>query len=289
MAATSARVNAAKMTKTKMCKFALVGFCSRGAHCAYAHSADDLKPLPDLRCTKLCQALLETGTCSDPRCTFAHSPGELRKSPSAVAASKTKMCQFYSRTGRCKLGSGCNFSHDAAELRSSAGAGRLLPEGGEEPERLRRAPQAPNLQAHALRVSDEALCVFPPGFEHEAGMPGKDRRPGAGPRRLDGPAYVALPRMSGPWSCGGAAGGLPLEWQALQLMLQAHDEVLGAQGLGRARDDVVVDQRDGVLNIDAGLAEGASRAPGGPKARSGPLRSVRTSESTLCSLSDHLL
>lgn len=39
--------------KTKMCKFHLLGVCTRGAQCSWAHSQDELKNLPDFYRTKL--------------------------------------------------------------------------------------------------------------------------------------------------------------------------------------------------------------------------------------------
>jgi len=65
-------------TKTKMCRFHILGMCSRGAYCKFAHHKEELKPLPDLSCTKLCKALLYDGACNDPICQYAHTAEELR-------------------------------------------------------------------------------------------------------------------------------------------------------------------------------------------------------------------
>lgn len=65
--------------KTKMCKFFIMGMCTRGESCQYAHSKEDLQIAPDLKCTKLCQDLIQTGQCRDPaNCLFAHNKQELR-------------------------------------------------------------------------------------------------------------------------------------------------------------------------------------------------------------------
>jgi len=64
--------------KTKICKFHAMGLCSRGEACRYAHAADDLQPLPDLTCTKICPTLLRAGSCQDLGCKYAHSRCELK-------------------------------------------------------------------------------------------------------------------------------------------------------------------------------------------------------------------
>jgi len=61
-----------------MCKFHILGACTRGEACAYAHSKEQLGPLPDLFRTKICRKLINTGCCNDPECRFAHSRTELR-------------------------------------------------------------------------------------------------------------------------------------------------------------------------------------------------------------------
>mmetsp|Transcript_26031 Transcript_26031/g.69201 ORF Transcript_26031/g.69201 Transcript_26031/m.69201 type:complete len:502 (-) Transcript_26031:386-1891(-) len=66
-------------TKTKLCTFFLKGACGRGGQCKFAHSADELKALPDLRCTKLCPVQARTGSCSVKGCAFAHDRAQLRK------------------------------------------------------------------------------------------------------------------------------------------------------------------------------------------------------------------
>merc|ERR1719261_509685 len=78
--------------KTKMCKFELVGICSKGANCQFAHSANELRQPPDLSCTKLCKTLILTGRCDKPGCTFAHNKDELRATDDFQ---KTKLCKFW--------------------------------------------------------------------------------------------------------------------------------------------------------------------------------------------------
>jgi len=64
--------------KTKMCKFHLLGICSKGAACPFAHESTEINPLPDLYKTKVCKTLINTGKCGDADCTYAHSKEEMR-------------------------------------------------------------------------------------------------------------------------------------------------------------------------------------------------------------------
>jgi len=102
-----------QFSKTKMCKFNLVGMCMKGVQCPFAHDKCELRSLPDLTCTKLCKTLIQTGNCDDERCTYAHSKDELR---ATSTFHKTKLCRF-SQMGHCALGSKCNFAHSEEEIR----------------------------------------------------------------------------------------------------------------------------------------------------------------------------
>lgn len=67
-----------QLYKTKMCAFYNVGKCTRGSLCAFAHSVQELRPLPDLRFTRLCELTKRGDICRDVNCTFAHSLNDLR-------------------------------------------------------------------------------------------------------------------------------------------------------------------------------------------------------------------
>ncbi|CAK8994037.1 unnamed protein product [Durusdinium trenchii] len=102
-----------QFSKTKMCKFYLVGMCTKGSQCPFAHQKTELRELPDLTCTKLCKTLIQTGLCEDSRCAYAHSKDELRATSTFY---KTKLCRF-SQMGHCALGLKCNFAHSDEEIR----------------------------------------------------------------------------------------------------------------------------------------------------------------------------
>mmetsp|Transcript_53416 Transcript_53416/g.95854 ORF Transcript_53416/g.95854 Transcript_53416/m.95854 type:complete len:255 (+) Transcript_53416:70-834(+) len=71
--------------RTKLCKFNLVGACTRGASCNFAHSSEDMTEQPDYSKTRLC-ADFKLGKCLyDSNCKFAHGERELRRGAVARA------------------------------------------------------------------------------------------------------------------------------------------------------------------------------------------------------------
>ena len=64
-----------------MCRFYLLGVCSRGAGCKFAHHKGELNPLPDLSRTKICKSLLHRGICEDASYRYAHDTSEIRALP----------------------------------------------------------------------------------------------------------------------------------------------------------------------------------------------------------------
>merc|ERR1719329_1400083 len=79
-------------SKTKMCKFEIIGMCAKGSLCPFAHAKREMRPLPDLTRTKLCTTLIETGACHNANCTYAHNRDELR---TTSTFHKTKFCRFF--------------------------------------------------------------------------------------------------------------------------------------------------------------------------------------------------
>ena len=90
--------------KTKVCKFFLEGRCRKGEACLHAHSQDEIRPMPDLSKTALCQ---ESTNCKNSQCNFAHSLQELRATPSFY---QTSVCLFDFK-GKCRLGKNCRYLH----------------------------------------------------------------------------------------------------------------------------------------------------------------------------------
>lgn len=64
--------------KTRLCRYYPAGLCGPGEECFFAHGPDELLPVPDLRCTKLCPTVLSGGDCTVEGCVYAHSESELR-------------------------------------------------------------------------------------------------------------------------------------------------------------------------------------------------------------------
>eukprot|EP00448_Togula_jolla_P001899 CAMPEP_0170609962 /NCGR_PEP_ID=MMETSP0224-20130122/22399_1 /TAXON_ID=285029 /ORGANISM="Togula jolla, Strain CCCM 725" /LENGTH=505 /DNA_ID=CAMNT_0010935293 /DNA_START=182 /DNA_END=1699 /DNA_ORIENTATION=+ len=62
-----------------MCKFHILGMCTKGDSCHFAHERQELQNLPDLVRTKLCKTLINTGVCEDATCRYAHNKEELRQ------------------------------------------------------------------------------------------------------------------------------------------------------------------------------------------------------------------
>eukprot|EP01055_Gregarina_sp_Pseudo9_P005733 Gregarina_sp_Pseudo_9__5732@NODE_835_length_2148_cov_101_395448_g783_i0_p1_GENE_NODE_835_length_2148_cov_101_395448_g783_i0NODE_835_length_2148_cov_101_395448_g783_i0_p1_ORF_typecomplete_len513_score197_93zfCCCH/PF00642_24/27zfCCCH/PF00642_24/0_018zfCCCH/PF00642_24/2_4zfCCCH/PF00642_24/5_1e07zfCCCH_3/PF15663_5/1_8e05zfCCCH_3/PF15663_5/0_0021zfCCCH_3/PF15663_5/2e03zfCCCH_4/PF18044_1/0_0097zfCCCH_4/PF18044_1/2_4e03zfCCCH_4/PF18044_1/0_00025zf_CCCH_4/PF18345_1/0_014zf_CCCH_4/PF18345_1/43zf_CCCH_4/P len=106
------------------------GDCVNGANCRFAHSTVELRPLPDLRKTKLCSSYTKKVPCKNPKCPFAHAPKELRTSSSVFY--KVTLCNFY-KNGKCWNGANCRFAHGNEELRNSQPAPSKRAVPGEQP------------------------------------------------------------------------------------------------------------------------------------------------------------
>eukprot|EP00931_Biecheleriopsis_adriatica_P073038 TRINITY_DN47400_c0_g1_i1.p1 TRINITY_DN47400_c0_g1~~TRINITY_DN47400_c0_g1_i1.p1 ORF type:complete len:567 (-),score=122.09 TRINITY_DN47400_c0_g1_i1:81-1679(-) len=89
---------AAAFLKTKLCKFYVLGACTRGKACQFAHDNSEMQPLPDLFRTKLCKTLMATGVCDDPDCRYAHHKEELRSAPPVLEQARQRS-SFASREG----------------------------------------------------------------------------------------------------------------------------------------------------------------------------------------------
>lgn len=103
--------------KTKMCPWYSSGKCDRGDECHFAHSQEELNPIPDLSFTSLCTFAKKTGVCSNDNCNYAHSVSELRPNGDLY---KTAPCTKFLR-GKCKAGEHCRHAHFLEELRPLPG------------------------------------------------------------------------------------------------------------------------------------------------------------------------
>lgn len=279
-----------QFSKTKMCKFHILKKCMKGSQCPFAHDQRQLRQLPDLRCTKICKTLIQTGQCNDPSCSYAHSKDELR---STGAFYKTKLCRFM-ETGHCSLGSRCNFAHSQLELRQSDMIPSFQPPPGLAWEST-SGFLSDDIRDHSFvgnAASDKHDNTESP-FEHT-------------------PAYVAINSEGDPWNRGsedlykdshwsydsgdGGAhlyrqelsessdfGPSFLDWSEDWFGATLHDYANqpGSAHLGGDwhlfRDNVVIDQQE---EWKAKASRSTNETP--------RMRSVRTSESTLCTLSDYV-
>mmetsp|Transcript_79385 Transcript_79385/g.224718 ORF Transcript_79385/g.224718 Transcript_79385/m.224718 type:complete len:239 (+) Transcript_79385:57-773(+) len=213
MVVMKAQVTAMKLPKTKMCKFEMRGLCTKGSGCLYAHSIDELQPLPDFRCTKFCKALIQTGACNNPGCTFAHSKEELRTGPK-LSATPSKPAEVppanHQKTFRPPPG--LEGESNAAD-RDPEAYSRLVGSIGQHMAvPVVSSPWSDSMYLPVPPASDD-LAVPPPGFD---GL--------------------------------GGAGGFFLEWQALQLKWQSYHGLAGAHDLGGLKGNFVADQGgDGLM------------------------------------------
>lgn len=99
--------------KACWCVFHTRGRCTRGRTCSFAHTADELRQLPDLRKTKLCNVYFEGRCENNNACCYAHGLQELKEFPG-----KKGICKLY-RGGKCSHGSKCKYAHSLEELQAS--------------------------------------------------------------------------------------------------------------------------------------------------------------------------
>lgn len=284
-----------QFSKTKLCKFHVIGKCTKGEQCTFAHENLDLRKLPDLRCTKLCKTLIQTGHCTNRFCMYAHSKEELR---STGAFHKTKLCRFM-QTGHCTLGAKCNFAHSSVELR--------------EPETIDMLEAPPGLDWNSMlggmlsEEEDDPAKSLNPAYVRVPGL--SDSWKGSAANKPEAPGRSAAPfgwqrqfgqisssdvvdfqlgEMQGYYATEGdncAYGDSHNDWAgawAGSPMPEYYTSSLFGHGLGSwdwrvFGNNVVVDQED-EMKVKS---QGQKLVSPVPK-----MRSVRTSESTMCTLGD---
>lgn len=145
-----------RFRKTKMCTFFLQGECRKAGLCNFAHSLEEMNPLPDLHRTKLCKAVLEGGVCAaQGTCRFAHSEQELRPmAPKAAAGAK----QQYAAPNRMRTA----FGGELPRVGPSAMAGSpLLTESLAPNSRISLTPPSP----WSTPLFEPLLTPFPLGLD----------------------------------------------------------------------------------------------------------------------------
>mmetsp|Transcript_43672 Transcript_43672/g.100782 ORF Transcript_43672/g.100782 Transcript_43672/m.100782 type:complete len:193 (+) Transcript_43672:116-694(+) len=102
--------------RTRFCTFYQQGRCLRGEKCTFAHSGVEVRSMPNLRKTTLCQAWVWGRSCplDKEQCDFAHGRADLRTTDGFW---KTSLCKMHSR-GRCQQGNKCRYAHSLDELRT---------------------------------------------------------------------------------------------------------------------------------------------------------------------------
>lgn len=294
--------------RTKLCKFELLGMCTKGPQCPFAHGATELRALPDLRRTKLCKELILNGTCTRKGCSYAHNKEELR---STGASHKTKLCRFL---GSCALGAKCNFAHSTEELRA-ADRDELLQEGISPPPGLNWG----KTETGAAQSGSRDLAAF----AHAPAAQFSQIGPTVEVANEDAPAYVRLPVTSDSYSFSKLTGE-PIEGhEQFDYYGYLNGDGQDPNGLRDVDKEVTIpgfycdNLASNMLPTSPGSWEAISPAFGGnpglvkedlwgsvvidqsndtwqvksdPRMSAAfprwPMRSVRTSESTLCSLSD---
>lgn len=84
---------------------------------------EQLRPLPDLRRTKLCDETKKGRICANPHCAYAHAIYDLKPTPDLLTY-KTTLCFFWKK-GKCFNGLKCryvNFSRSESSLLLCAGS-----------------------------------------------------------------------------------------------------------------------------------------------------------------------
>mmetsp|Transcript_104933 Transcript_104933/g.326183 ORF Transcript_104933/g.326183 Transcript_104933/m.326183 type:complete len:325 (+) Transcript_104933:51-1025(+) len=307
-----------QFSKTKMCRFELLGMCAKGTQCPFAHSTGELRPLPDLRCTKLCRELLQSGACSNRNCSYAHSREELRKpSHEELRAATDKATASHrarrSRAERGEANLGQPGGRPAARAPGPAAdpayvplrpgslalgsAASPWPEGGEgffwgaaeaaAPELLRAAGSssglggaaAPALALAAPRPTQQEGLGGQPSAEAEEEQEWEEVRVTSALAAASSAATAGLEgaRMPGEWAAWGGYGGCWGAWGGFGVGIQ---EAAFGDALPKG-SSVYVQQQDDTWRIGSLLRASAADAQ-----QPQPMRAVRTSESTLCTLGD---
>lgn len=270
MANRAPKVVQADYTKTQMCKFHILSTCAKGAACSYAHCVEELQTPPDLRCTKFCKSQLKAGRCTLAGCTYAHTQDELRMVGAPLAShdqDAPRPCASSNEDGALmtKL-----FASEAGSvaIASKTDKDQEGPPGGVEETKLFA------MLEETLRADNAWLCAEREHLQQQlrelklkTDAPVVLEEESAAPQT---PAYS--PFMFDPYQ-------LPDGLKTMPMLVRTRDPYL-------AEAPTFVDQRDGFVKVmTQPMPSNLSRMPAKVSVTK-PMRQVRTSESTICSLSD---
>jgi len=219
--------------KTKMCKFHLLGICTKGTDCQFAHSKSEMNPLPDLYRTKLCKTLINTGQCCNPECKYAHNREELRIT-NTTGPSPIRQQPMQQQFQQPMQWSG----------QRAAPSPKPQPAQDPQPQQGRQRQQFP-LQApqKAFQVGSGHWCAHSPQLDQRAIAHGLVDCPGATDAATSGlgrsPGDRSRRGRQGRRQCGAEGGGAPAN-QAVGFV-GAHQDVAKDAGAndGRLCDSTV--------------------------------------------------
>jgi len=99
-----------QFNKTQLCRFHRRGQCRKGESCQFAHGLVDVRAVPDLTKTAICQQWARN-SCPllASQCRFAHGAADRRVTEAFKAVA---MCSAHLR-GSCTNGAACAFAHTA--------------------------------------------------------------------------------------------------------------------------------------------------------------------------------
>lgn len=194
-------------SKTKMCKFFILGMCSKGAGCRFAHQKEDLNPLPDLSRTKLCKSLINTGSCEDPECSYAHNREELRGMPNGARCDDQLLQMILAAEEQAKQGPAVeappaqvmDSSQQMTQLNNMLTWLALQQQQGLMGNNPEQAEQAERLQQQIRMLQQQMGNAPPPLPPQQPAMAPHDLLPGGGGYPIPQQAPpTALPHQSAP-------------------------------------------------------------------------------------------
>lgn len=144
------------LINTQFCaRFISKGYCNK-KDCTFAHSEEELQPLPDLTRTKWCRLVFHGLVCHDEHCPYAHAKEQLRSNAQDLISYKTSYCKYY-LGGNCLSGINCRFAHSPFELRDPTDHPRCV----QVREQLKQRNRDIQQRRQQVRKERQALISLP--------------------------------------------------------------------------------------------------------------------------------